>query len=90
MKVVAPLKEDAEHISDTQDAKHQRDHFDTLSANIYGLIKVSKQDTPTYFQHCPMANAGKGADWLSKENTIKNPYFGSMMLSCGKTVETIK
>ena len=90
MKVVTNLKEDAEHISDTQDAKHQRDHFDTLSANIYALIKVSKQDTPTYFQHCPMANDGKGADWLSKENTIKNPYYGSMMLSCGKTVETIK
>ena len=90
MKVVAQLKEDAQHISDTQDAKHQRDYFDTLSANIHELIKVSKQDTPTYFQHCPMANDGKGADWLSKENTIKNPYFGSMMLSCGKTVETIK
>ena len=90
MKVVAPLKEHTEHIADTQDAKHQRDHFDTLSVNIYELIKVSKQDTPTYFQHCPMANEGKGADWLSKENTIKNPYFGSMMLSCGKTVETIK
>ena len=90
MKVVANLKEDAQHISDTQDAKHQRDYFDTLSANIYELIKVSKQDTPTYFQHCPMANDGKGANWLSKENTIKNPYYGSQMLSCGKTVETIK
>ena len=90
MKVVANLKEDAEHISDTKDAGHQRDHFATLSKSIYELIKVSKQDTPTYFQHCPMANDGKGADWLSKENTIKNPYFGSMMLSCGKTVETIK
>jgi copper chaperone CopZ len=90
MKVLANLKEDAEHISDTKDAGHQRDHFATLSKSIYELIKVSKQDTPTYFQHCPMANDGKGADWLSKENTIKNPYFGSMMLSCGKTVETIK
>ena len=90
MKVVANLKEDAEHISDTKDAGNQRDHFATLSKSIYELIKVSKQDTPTYFQHCPMANDGKGADWLSKENTIKNPYFGSMMLSCGKTVETIK
>ncbi|MBC5839656.1 DUF3347 domain-containing protein [Flavobacterium muglaense] len=90
MKVVANLKEDAEHISDTKDAGHQRDHFATLSKSVYELIKVSKQDTPTYFQHCPMANDGKGADWLSKENTIKNPYFGSMMLSCGKTVETIK
>jgi hypothetical protein len=90
MKVVANLKEDAEHISDTKDAGHQRDHFATLSKSVYELIKVSKQDTPTYFQHCPMANEGKGADWLSKENTIKNPYFGSMMLSCGKTVEAIK
>ena len=90
MKVVTNLKEDAKHISDTKDVKKQRGYFDTLSKNVYDLIKVSKQDTPTYFQHCPMANDGKGADWLSKENTIKNPYFGSMMLSCGKTVETIK
>ena len=90
MKVVANLKEDSKKIADTKDAVNQRNYFDTLSNNIYQLIKVSKQETPTYFQHCPMANEGKGADWLSKENTIKNPYFGSMMLSCGKTVETIK
>ena len=90
MKVVANLKEDAKHISDTKDTGNQRGYFDTLSKNVYDLIKASKQDTPTYFQHCPMANDGKGADWLSKENTIKNPYFGAMMLSCGKTVETIK
>ena len=90
MKELSNLKEDAEHISDTKDAGHQRDHFTTLSISIYKLIKVSKQDTPTYLQHCPMANDGKGADWLSKENTVKNPYYGSMMLSCGKTIETIK
>ena len=40
--------------------------------------------------HCPMANNGKGADWLSKENEVKNPYYGSMMLGCGKVTETIK
>ncbi|PKB15871.1 DUF3347 domain-containing protein [Flavobacterium sp. 5] len=90
MKVIADLKEDAEHISDTKDAKHQRDHFNTLSKNIYALIKASKQTTPTYYQFCPMANKGKGANWLSKESAIKNPYYGSMMLTCGKTVETLK
>lgn len=37
-----------------------------------------------------MANDGKGANWLSKENVIKNPYYGSEMLHCGKTVEIIK
>lgn len=90
MKVMNDVKEDAEHISETKDTKHQRDHFVTLSKNIYQLIKVSKTETPTYYQFCPMANDGKGANWLSKENTIKNPYYGSQMLSCGKTVETIK
>ena len=90
MKVMDGLKEDAEHISETKDAGHQRDHFMTLSKNIYALLKVSKAETPTYYQFCPMANGGKGANWLSKESTIKNPYYGSQMLSCGKTVETIK
>ena len=58
--------------------------------DIYSLIKVAKYEVPVYFQHCPMYNDGKGANWLSKENAVKNPYYGSMMLTCGKTVETIK
>lgn len=90
MKVVKNLTADATLISETKDVKKQRAFFDTLSLNSYSLIKISKQETPTYLQHCPMANDGKGADWLSKENAIKNPYYGSMMLRCGKTVETIK
>lgn len=90
MKVLNQIKEDAEHIADTKDIKHQRDHFTTLSKDIYELLKVAKYDVPVYFQFCPMYNGGKGANWLSKENTVKNPYYGSMMLSCGKTVETIK
>ena len=90
MKVITNLKEDAAHISETKDAKRQRDYFDTLSKNMYELIKVSKLETPTYYQFCPMANNGKGANWLSKDNTIKNPYYGSIMMSCGKTVETLK
>lgn len=90
MKVLNNLKEHSEAIADTKDIKQQRDHFMDLSKNMYDLIKVSKQETPTYYQHCPMANDGKGADWLSKENAIKNPYYGSQMLTCGKTIETIK
>jgi septum formation topological specificity factor MinE len=90
MAVKSGLAEDAEHISDTGDAKHQRDHFVTLSTAIYKLQKVSKTAVPVYYQFCPMANGGKGANWLSKEKAVKNPYYGSQMLSCGKTVETIQ
>jgi copper chaperone CopZ len=90
MKVMKDLAFDAEHIADTKDASHQRDHFMTLSKNMYDLIKASKSETPIYYQFCPMANDGKGANWLSKENAVKNPYYGSQMLTCGKVVETIK
>jgi hypothetical protein len=89
MKVMKDLVFDAEHISETKDAGHQRDHFTSLSKNMYSVMKVSKQDTPTYYQFCPMANKGKGANWLSKENIVKNPYYGTKMLGCGKVVETL-
>ena len=90
MKVVNTIQKDAENIANTKDVKIQRDHFTSLSKEIYTLIKISKYENPVYYQFCPMFNDGKGANWLSKENAIKNPYYGSMMLSCGKTVETIK
>lgn len=90
MKVQKDLAFDAEHINETKDASHQRDHFMSLSKNMYELIKVTKQDAPVYYQFCPMANGGKGANWLSMENAVRNPYYGSQMLTCGKVVETIK
>lgn len=90
MKVMKDLALDAKQIAETKDVSDQREYFSSLSKNMYDLIKVSNQQTPTYYQHCPMYNDGKGANWLSKENAVKNPYYGSMMLTCGKTVETIK
>ena len=90
MKVVNDIKEDAEHISETKEITHQRDHFMSLSTNLYSVIKVSKLGTPVFYEFCPMANKGKGANWLSLENKIKNPYYGNQMLTCGKVVETIQ
>lgn len=90
MKVVTELKEDAEHINETKEISHQRDHFNSLSKNLYSIIKLTKTGTTVFYQFCPMANKGKGANWLSLENTIKNPYYGNQMLSCGKVVEIIQ
>ncbi len=90
MAVMKDLAFDAGHIEETTEASHQRDHFNALSKNIYTLIKATKNEAPVYYQKCPMANNGKGANWLSMENAIKNPYYGSQMLSCGSTIETIK
>lgn len=90
MKVLNVLKEDAEHINSSKDMAHQRDHFMSLSENMYALIKMVKPSETVYYQFCPMANDGKGANWLSKESAIKNPYYGSQMLTCGKIIEAIK
>lgn len=90
MKVEKDLLMHAEHIGETKDIAHQREHFSMLSENVYSLVKVFKSDETIYQQHCPMYNDGKGADWLSKQSAVKNPYYGSSMLSCGKTTETIK
>ena len=90
MKVMKGLKADAKGISETQDIIKMRTLFTALSKNSYDLMTVAKYETPVYYQFCPMANGGKGANWLSKENAIKNPFYGSQMMTCGKTVETIK
>jgi hypothetical protein len=90
MKVSKDLMAGTQNISQTQDIKKQRVLFMSLSKNMYDLIKVATYESPVFYQFCPMANDGKGANWLSKEDTVKNPYYGSQMLSCGKTVETIK
>ncbi|WP_159476752.1 DUF3347 domain-containing protein [Dyadobacter sp. 3J3] len=90
MKVMKDLDLDADRISKTKDIAQQRERFTVLSDNMYNLIKNAKPVQPVYYQHCPMANDGKGANWLSQIPTIQNPYYGAQMLSCGKTTETIK
>ncbi len=90
MKYADKLKYDAEHIKGVTDTEHQREHFAGLSNNLYQVVKVINPAYPVYYDHCPMYNDGKGANWLSKESGIKNPYYGAQMLTCGKTTETIK
>ncbi|WP_348797430.1 DUF3347 domain-containing protein [Flavobacterium adhaerens] len=86
MNVMKSLAADAKNISESQDIKKQRESFKSLSKNTYDLIKTTDQPQPVYHNHCPMVDA----NWLSKESGIRNPYYGSQMLSCGSTIETIK
>lgn len=86
MKVNSVLKAQSSAIATAKGIDKQRESFKELSKNLYELLKISKGAAPIYYQYCPMADA----NWLSNENTIKNPYYGSKMLSCGKTTETIQ
>ncbi|NHA05640.1 DUF3347 domain-containing protein [Mucilaginibacter rubeus] len=77
---------DAKHISESKDIAHQREHFANFSSNFFKLAKAVKlTDQAVYYDYCPM----KKSYWLSADASIKNPYFGSQMLTCGKVTETL-
>jgi hypothetical protein len=77
---------DARHMSESNAISHQREHFTSLSANLFALAKQARLSRqPIYEDYCPM----KKAYWLSGDTAIKNPYFGSSMLTCGKVTTTI-
>lgn len=77
-------------ISDAGNIEVQRKHFIELSTTTIGLVKTFQlMGDGLYVQRCPMANSDRGANWLSRTNEIRNPYFGSSMLTCGEVIETI-
>lgn len=84
------LKEDASQISKSNDVEFQRKHFNSLSENMYALIKTdSGKEGTIYKQYCPMAFNNTGAFWLASEKEINNPYFGDKMLHCGVVKEEL-
>lgn len=80
------LLADANAIAQSKDISVQRDKFATLSNNILELAKsVKLSPDPVYQQYCPM----KKVSWLSNSKAIKNPYYGSAMLTCGSVKATL-
>ncbi|WP_318345309.1 efflux RND transporter periplasmic adaptor subunit [Flagellimonas baculiformis] len=68
----------------------QREKFVLLSEQ---MIEIGNQmqgvGQTIYVQKCPMANKNEGANWLSLEKEIRNPYYGEAMLTCGSIVHVI-
>ncbi len=83
----AALVKEASSIANTKDIKKQRAYFSALSENILAVAKAQKlSPEPIYKAYCPMVKAS----WLSNSSSIKNPYYGNAMLTCGKVVEIMK
>ena len=87
MSLSDKIKTGAEQINKNTDVKKQRGHFNDLSNSVFALVKgLNANEKPVYQQYCPM----KKAYWLSDNASIKNPYYGKTMLTCGKVTETLK
>ncbi|MBC7511117.1 MAG: DUF3347 domain-containing protein [Ferruginibacter sp.] len=83
-------REHAEHIgSNAGNIEHQREHFETLSKDLYDLVKVTGAGQKLYYTNCPMYNNNKGASWLSETKEIQNPYLGKAMATCGSVKEEL-
>ena len=91
MEVHGVMKSSLDLISKSNNRDQQRLEFINLSNALINSVRSygTNYDSPLYIQYCPMANNDQGANWISKEENIINPYFGDMMLTCGSVEETI-
>lgn len=68
----------------TSDLEKQRMAFAEVSLILWDIVKNDANiQEDVYYQYCPM----KKMYWLSTEEAIKNPYYGSKMLTCGNVAE---
>ncbi len=84
--IIADAAEHAEHIGKSE-MDHQREHFKTLSKDMIDMLAITGTDGKMYQMFCPMYDGG--SQWLSMEKEVKNPYYGSKMMSCGKMEKEI-
>ena len=84
--IIEEAKEHLEQIAESP-IDVQREHFKVLSKDVTEMVAITGTNTKLYEQFCPMYN--NGTAWLSNSKEIKNPYYGSKMLACGKVQKEI-
>jgi hypothetical protein len=92
---------DLQTIRTSQDISEKRKAYNSLSQNMYDLLRVVKYDKGKVFlQECPMAfNDTEPGLWLSRsgsDEARRNPYLGlhhpkykSAMLTCGEVKDSL-
>ena len=79
------LHKTSKGINENVSIEIQRKQFQILSDNLIAMVRnFDEVEGKLFVQFCPMADNNKGASWLSKEEQIRNPYFGDKMLNCGE------
>ena len=80
----------AQQIETANSIEAAREAFSALTPPMVAAIKeLGDGGRELFVQHCPMAFDNAGADWVSSEREIRNPYYGDAMLTCGKVTEEL-
>jgi len=91
MKWSNQLAKSLQHIGHHQEIGALRKAFMSISNAMIALTEAFRPlEETVYQQFCPMANNNQGADWLSMEKEVLNPYFGASMLKCGEVKKEFK
>lgn len=82
---LAALDIQAADFTSASDMASLRKALASVSDALIAKVKALGADRVgnVYAVHCPMAFDYEGADWLSPNPTVLNPYFGAEMLTCG-------
>ncbi len=84
------LKKDLTAAKTAKNIDELRKYFQNISNEMVRMTEQFHAYSGTlYLQNCPMADNNKGADWLSLDQNIVNPYFGKAMLTCGEVTKTL-
>lgn len=75
----ATIAKAAKEVEQAKDLKAARTAFGPLSDAVIAAAKAANLGD-VKVAYCPMVKQS----WLQKEDKIKNPYYGSQMLTCGE------
>ena len=90
MDYAVPLQRAAKEVAISGNLEDAREAFAELTPAMVAAVRaVGDGGRSLYVQHCPMAFDNEGANWVSDESEIRNPYFGDAMLTCGKVTEEL-
>jgi len=77
----AEVASQAEALAKAKDLASARKAFQPLSTSLIRFAKAGSVPAGILHEvYCPMAKAS----WLQADKTVRNPYFGQAMLSCGQ------
>ncbi|WP_435578891.1 DUF3347 domain-containing protein [Gilvibacter sp.] len=80
----------AQFVMESKEIASQREGFNRLTPIVEQLVIDNIEGGAVYKQYCPMAFNNTGAYWLSNSEEIYNPYFGDVMLNCGRVSDTFE
>lgn len=96
---IEDIKSNAGSILEQTDITEMRKDFSSLTGVMYPsfFTALNYEGEKLYLQHCPMAFEGEqGANWLSNNSEVVNPYLGEnhpkykkTMLHCGQVMDSV-